>query len=64
MNTRSLLLIVVAAVSFSFSLGGCSESKPTSVTEDADQAAIDAYKEMEKQIELETMGEMEEDDLQ
>ncbi|WP_147867572.1 hypothetical protein [Stieleria maiorica] len=64
MNTRSLLLCVAATVSLSLTLGGCAESKPTSVTQDADQAAIDAYKEMEKQIESETMSEMAEDDLQ
>lgn len=58
MNRFSILL-VVAFVSSPLLLSGCSDPKPTSVTEDADQAAIDAYKEMEAKIQSETETEME-----
>ncbi|QDV45707.1 hypothetical protein Enr13x_55860 [Stieleria neptunia] len=64
MKIRSLLFLVAATVCGAVSFSGCSGNQPTSVTEDADQAAIDAYKEMEAKLEAETMGQMEGDDLQ
>ncbi len=64
MKIRSLLFLVAATFCGAVSLSGCSSQKPASVTEDADQAAIDAYKELEAKLEQETMGQMEGDDLE
>lgn len=58
---KKLILSQLIAVTliFGVSIGGCSDSKPASVTEDLDQSAIDAYKEQERQIEEEAMKDME-----
>ncbi|MEM8910979.1 MAG: hypothetical protein AAGC97_04365 [Planctomycetota bacterium] len=39
-------------------VGGCGESGPSSVTENADQAAIDEYKAMEAKIIAESEAEL------
>lgn len=48
----SATLIVVATFS------GCADPQPASMADDLDQAAIDAYKDAEKQIELDAMNDM------
>lgn len=53
------LLIAVSLVSFS----GCGESGPTSITDGADQSAIEAYKQNEKELEMETINELDGEDV-
>ncbi len=53
------LFLVALAVFSTLSVTGCSESQPTSVTENADQSEIEAWKEKEKQINAEAEGDME-----
>ncbi|MCO8123465.1 hypothetical protein NHH03_17090 [Stieleria sp. TO1_6] len=59
MKKRNLSPWHVIALTLAVSIGGCSDSKPASVTEGLDQSAIDAYKEKEKQIEMDAMKDME-----
>lgn len=60
MLNRSLSLMTVLTFVLLAPLSGCSDPVPTSVTEDADQAAIDAWKAKEAAIADEGMEEMEE----
>lgn len=59
MMNRSASLLTALTIVFIVSLTGCSDSQPKSITEGVDQSAIEAYKEKEKQIELEAMNDME-----
>ncbi len=47
------------ALVFAVSIIGCSSSEPSSVTDGIEQSEIEAYKEQERQIELDAMNDME-----
>ncbi|MCC9642184.1 hypothetical protein LOC71_07855 [Rhodopirellula sp. JC740] len=57
-NTFRLLLFVLCLGGW---MTGCSDDTPKPVTEGADQAAIEAYKAKERELEMESMKSMEGD---
>ncbi len=58
MNRPRITPLLPTALFVVATLVGCADTKPKSITDELDQSAIDAYKETEKQIELEAMNDM------
>jgi len=59
MKILKITPILFVALMLVAAIGGCSDKGTTSVTDDMDQSAIEAYKENERKIEQEAMGDME-----
>lgn len=59
MTKQTLTFLASLTIAFTMSISGCSDSQPTSVTEDVEQSEIEAWKAKEAQIEADAASSME-----